>query len=250
MLATPAISSTPLHNARLHSRPPGGIDPQVLPEIERQARTTDRNRPQRVQEADRSDRTGQSLNRPTDGTSPERQARAPEGTDPTRGESQTEEELRPGADPDPADRAEVDRLEERDRRVRAHEAAHVQAGAPYAGTPRYDYVVGPDGRRYAVGGRVQIDMSTDPSDPEATIRKMQTVKRAALAPVDPSPADRQVAALAERLSRAAEADLTALRAAEREVLAAAQSDRLTRLAILYAQTAVLPAPDPTTSRAA
>jgi hypothetical protein len=49
--------------------------------------------------------------------------------------------------------------------------------------------------KYAVGGEVPIDMSSE-STPEATIQKMETVRRAALAPADPSPADLQIASAA------------------------------------------------------
>ncbi len=47
-----------------------------------------------------------------------------------------------------------------------------------------------------MGGEVGIDLSQE-SDPSATIQKMQTIKRAALAPASPSSTDRQVAAQAE-----------------------------------------------------
>ncbi|MEM9145044.1 MAG: putative metalloprotease CJM1_0395 family protein [Pseudomonadota bacterium] len=255
MLATPAISSTPLHNARLHARPPSGIEPQAAPELERQARTGDRGRPARVIEAERSDRSASTPDRvPPERSAKDRARQEEAGARPAAVKARVAEDAAPRVQQagqlDPNELAELTKLEERDRKVRAHEAAHAQAGGRFAGSPRYDFVVGPDGKRYAVGGRVQIDMSTDPSDPEATIRKMQIIKRAALAPVDPSPTDRRVAALAERLARAAEADLRAARAVEREVTTSAQSDRLTRLAVLFAQTELLPAPEPTTNRAA
>lgn len=90
----------------------------------------------------------------------------------------------------------VRELRARDREVRAHERAHATAGGQYASQPTFDTVTGPDGQQYAVGGSVQIDVAPVPNDPEATIRKMNTVIRAALAPAQPSPQDRQVAAQA------------------------------------------------------
>ena len=67
--------------------------------------------------------------------------------------------------------------------MRAHEQAHLAAAGPYAnGAPTFEFQTGPDGRQYAVGGEVSIDTSPVPGDPEATVRKAQTVKRAALAP--------------------------------------------------------------------
>jgi len=49
-----------------------------------------------------------------------------------------------------------------------------------------------------VGGEVQIDTSPAGS-PEATIRKMQQIRRAALAPSQPSGTDRAVAAQASQV---------------------------------------------------
>ncbi|MGC8677083.1 MAG: putative metalloprotease CJM1_0395 family protein [Hydrogenobaculum sp.] len=58
------------------------------------------------------------------------------------------------------------------------------------------YVVGPNSKKYAVGGDVSIDVSPGPT-PQDTIRKMERVIKAALAPVDPSAQDRAVAAQAQ-----------------------------------------------------
>lgn len=95
--------------------------------------------------------------------------------------------------------AQINALKARDREVRAHEAAHASVGGQYAGAPVFQYQRGPDGRRYAVGGEVSIDASPVADNPQATIRKLETVRAAALAPADPSPQDRQVAARATAL---------------------------------------------------
>ena len=96
---------------------------------------------------------------------------------------------------------EVARLRKRDVEVRKHEQAHkAAAGSLAVGGPRFEYEVGPDGRRYAVGGEVQLDTAPIPGDPQATLRKAQQIKRAALAPADPSPQDRRVAAEATRMA--------------------------------------------------
>lgn len=110
--------------------------------------------------------------------------------------------------------AYVRELQAIDREVRSHEAAHAAKGGAYAGRPSYEYVTGPDGIRYAVSGSVQIDTGTVPGDPEATIRKLETVRRAALAPSSPSGQDRAVAAQAEVGIREAEADLREKRSEE------------------------------------
>lgn len=92
---------------------------------------------------------------------------------------------------------QVRELSARDREVRAHEMAHVAAGGQYVrGGAHFEYQKSPDGKLYAVGGEVSIDTSKVSGDPEATIRKMQIVRRAALAPAKPSAQDRAVAAQA------------------------------------------------------
>ncbi|MFK7945057.1 MAG: putative metalloprotease CJM1_0395 family protein [Paracoccaceae bacterium] len=108
-----------------------------------------------------------------------------------------------------AERDQVDKLRARDAEVRRHEEAHARVGGQYAGQPSYSYQTGPDGKRYAIGGEVPIDVAPVPDDPEATIDKMSIVKRAALAPAEPSGQDRRVAALADRQSLEAQATLNA-----------------------------------------
>lgn len=89
---------------------------------------------------------------------------------------------------------ELQELKRRDTEVRTHEQAHLTAAGPYArGGPSFTYQKGPDGVSYAIGGEVGIDLSKERT-PEATITKMETIKRAALAPASPSPADRSIAA--------------------------------------------------------
>lgn len=101
---------------------------------------------------------------------------------------------------------EIRQLAARDREVRAHEQAHAAVGGQYAGAPQYQFQRGPDGVRYAVGGEVSIDVSKA-ATPAETIRKMQIVRRAALAPAEPSPQDRRVAAQAAATEAEARQDL-------------------------------------------
>lgn len=101
-------------------------------------------------------------------------------------------------------------LKNRDREVRAHEQAHASIGGPYAGAPNYQYTKGPDGQQYASSGHVNIDSSKIAGDPEATLQKALQLKRAALAPAQPSQQDRRVAANAQQLAIEARADLNAL----------------------------------------
>jgi hypothetical protein len=101
---------------------------------------------------------------------------------------------------------EILALSNRDREVRAHEQAHTAVGGSYAGAPTYTFQRGPDGRSYAIGGEVSIDAGIS-SDPAATIRKMEQVQRAALAPAEPSAQDFSVAARAQVLAAQARSEL-------------------------------------------
>lgn len=93
----------------------------------------------------------------------------------------------------------VSNLKRRDAEVKAHEASHMASGGGVVqGGAIYEYQSGPDGKMYAVGGEVQIDTSPAGS-PDATIRKMQQIRRAALAPAQPSGTDRAVAAQAAQI---------------------------------------------------
>jgi hypothetical protein len=90
----------------------------------------------------------------------------------------------------------VQQLKERDQEVKTHEMAHLASAGQYArGGPTYTYQQGPDGRRYAIGGEVPIDLSKEKT-PEETIQKMRIIRAAAMAPAEPSSADRNVAATA------------------------------------------------------
>ena len=108
----------------------------------------------------------------------------------------------------PEEEQQVDELKQRDREVRTHEQAHLAAAGPHAlGGPTYDFQNGPDGRSYAVGGEVQIDTSPVEGDPEATIRKAQTIRAASLSPAEPSAQDRAVAAAATQMEAHAQREL-------------------------------------------
>lgn len=102
------------------------------------------------------------------------------------------------------ERKKVRKLRKVDRQVRAHEQAHLSAAGQYAtGGANFQFQEGPDGNLYAVAGEVQLDTSKEDT-PEQTIKKMRTIKRAALAPAEPSSQDRQVAAQASQKLRKAQ----------------------------------------------
>jgi len=119
------------------------------------------------------------------------QAKAPNG------ESLSEDEVR-----------ELDQLKQRDQEVRAHEAAHLAAAGQHArGGMSFSYKNGPDGRRYAVGGEVNVDTSPVSGDPQATLQKANTIRAAAMAPAEPSAQDRAVAAEATQMAAQARQDI-------------------------------------------
>lgn len=108
----------------------------------------------------------------------------------------------------PEEKKRVEELKERDAEVRRHEQAHIRAGRQYVrGGAEYEYEKGPDGNQYAVSGEVNLDTSPIPDNPEATIQKAETIKRAALAPEEPSGQDRKVAAEADEMKREAQKEL-------------------------------------------
>lgn len=102
-----------------------------------------------------------------------------------------------------SEKEEIQQLKSRDQEVRTHEQAHVSAGAKNA---QYEYETGPDGKRYATGGHAEIETSKGDS-PESTITKAQQIKKAALAPSNPSSQDRKVAAEAEAMIAEAQKEL-------------------------------------------
>ncbi|WAJ70016.1 putative metalloprotease CJM1_0395 family protein [Catenovulum adriaticum] len=127
-----------------------------------------------------------------------------------RGQSFTQQNAEPSDKITPEQQQEdqeLDDLKQRDQEVRIHEQAHANTGGQYAGSPQYEFERGPDGKNYAVEGEVKIDVSPVSGDPQATIEKMDQVKRAALAPAEPSSADRKVANEAAQTAQEARAEL-------------------------------------------
>ncbi|MFR9703360.1 putative metalloprotease CJM1_0395 family protein [Aeromonas sanarellii] len=135
---------------------------------------------------------------------------------------------------------QVAALVERDLEVRKHEQAHQAVGGEHAGSPSYQFSRGPDGKRYATGGEVAIDIGTIPGDPAATIAKMQQVRAAALAPDEPSSQDLSVARAAFAKEARARQELMVLRQEAMGSLGAYMDNRNQVIARHYQQ-AVRPA---------
>ena len=95
------------------------------------------------------------------------------------------------------EKQQLQELKSRDIEVKKHEQTHQRVGSPYTSAPSYEYETGPDGKKYAVAGSVNID-SSDADTPEKTAEKMRIIIKAAKAPAQPSSKDLSVAADASR----------------------------------------------------
>ncbi|HLP76075.1 MAG TPA: putative metalloprotease CJM1_0395 family protein [Candidatus Paceibacterota bacterium] len=94
--------------------------------------------------------------------------------------------------------AQVAKLAARDREVRIHESQHLAAAGAMASGVEYEYERGPDGKMYAVGGKVRMTVSSSRS-PEEALDKARQLRAAASAPSDPSGQDMSVMAKASQM---------------------------------------------------
>lgn len=100
-----------------------------------------------------------------------------------------------------------------DAHVRAHEAAHMGAGGGLTSPASFTYEKGPDNKMYAVAGEVGI-ATGEGNTPQETLAKAQQIRRAALAPSDPSPQDLKVAAQAASMEMSARSQIMAEKMAQ------------------------------------
>lgn len=81
----------------------------------------------------------------------------------------------------------LDKFKKIDSNIRAHEQTH--ASLANTTTPiSYTYQMGPDGKMYATGGNVRLDVSI-PNDPKAAMAKLDKIQKSAVANSDMSGAD-------------------------------------------------------------
>ncbi|WP_193768914.1 putative metalloprotease CJM1_0395 family protein [Metasolibacillus meyeri] len=92
-------------------------------------------------------------------------------------------------------KAHLRQLQMTEDEVKVHEQAHKAAGSSVTGPVSYTYTKGPDNQLYVSGGEVSIQAPVSGSD-EETIKILEQVRKAALAPAQPSPQDLRVAASA------------------------------------------------------
>lgn len=122
-----------------------------------------------------------------------------------------------------SERQELSLLQQRDQEVRTHEAAHIAAGGSViSGGASFVYQEGPDGKLYAIGGEVPINISSG-STPQEEIVIAKQVQAAALAPANPSPQDLKVAATAVMMEAKARQELSDLKREEIRSESGAQS---------------------------
>lgn len=132
----------------------------------------------------------------------------------------------PKQDLTPDEQAAISKLQQRDRVVRQHEAAHLAASGGLAVSgANFSMQTGPDGKRYAVGGEVRIDISAGRT-PEETLRRARIIQAAALAPADPSSADQQIAAQAKNMELAAQMEIASRNRQEQKVASRYQPESL------------------------
>ncbi len=93
--------------------------------------------------------------------------------------------------PDSKEQKAIDALKRRDKEVRAHEAAHgSDPRLVKISAAQFDYTIGPDGKAYATGGRVTLSTGSART-PEEALSKAEALKKAAMAPGEPSSKDFQ-----------------------------------------------------------
>lgn len=95
----------------------------------------------------------------------------------------------------PEAQSQIQQLVITEKKVIAHEQAHMSAGGEFTGSANYSYTVGPDGKRYITGGEVSIS-TPSVDNPEEKLRILERVRQAALAPAEPSSQDMSVASSA------------------------------------------------------
>lgn len=98
-------------------------------------------------------------------------------------------------------------LQQRDRQVRAHENSHLMVANGLAGTPIYQYQRGSDGHNYAISGQINMNTDVYAGKQERQLDQLQKIYRAALAPLNPSVKDLQIAVMVAHRIRSVEHEM-------------------------------------------
>lgn len=87
-----------------------------------------------------------------------------------------------------SERQALAELQATDRAVKAEERQHAAVAGAYGSTPQYEYVQGPDGKWYAVGGHVQVS-SAGAANADEAAQVAGKLSAAAQSVMSPSSAD-------------------------------------------------------------
>jgi len=119
-----------------------------------------------------------------------------------------EKKLQPGPPQlNEAQLLEISKLKSRDTELRQHEQAHLSASAGVdVSNASFTYQRGPNGVNYAVSGDVRIDTSAE-LKPEDRLVQAAMISDVALAPPEPTPTDRAVAAKAQQMAQQARIEI-------------------------------------------
>jgi hypothetical protein len=79
---------------------------------------------------------------------------------------------------EPRDQSEVDRLQARQHDVQSAELRGVLAAGTNASSAQYLFETGPDGKQYAVGAQLNLAVTPVVGAPQATLKKLESVKLA------------------------------------------------------------------------
>ncbi len=102
---------------------------------------------------------------------------------------------------------ELEKMQKREDEVIKHEQAHKSAAGGLSVTrAQYEYVQGTDGKMYVKDGEVELKVKEE-DDPQKNKENAEQLKRAALAPEEPSAQDMKVAQEADKMIQKANQEL-------------------------------------------
>jgi hypothetical protein len=105
-----------------------------------------------------------------------------------------------------AQKKALEKFEQRDAEVKAHELAHQTNSGGLAGAASYTYQQGPDGKMYAIGGSVPITFKSG-STPQESIKNAKAIASATTSPDAPSSRDFSLLSSAKMMQLKAEQQL-------------------------------------------
>lgn len=107
----------------------------------------------------------------------------------------------------------ITQLEKREQSIINHEKMHMLIGGSLASSPTYTYSIGPDGKKYVSGGRVDMKMPTGGSL-ESLLSGLKRIKAAASSVTNPSAADLSTAAMAASIEASVNSEIALIKMKE------------------------------------